>query len=339
MRSAALAAALLAAMQMPALAEDTYIDDRSTPEALLRSLYNAINRKEYARAFDYFSTPPAKSLEAYQEGYADTESVDLLTGPATSEGAAGSIYYSLPVAIRATAADGGERVFAGCYTLRLANPAIQGTPYQPLHVEKAAMKPAEGDLPDVLPPSCGEGQAVAGDTVLAEAEALFAAAYGRSCTPPQDEAEPQSYTIPFNYSYDDEDAPKREARLFRFFCSRGAYNETHVYLLADAEGAVTPLQFATPETDIQYENGDTEGKVEDIRVIGYTAQDKLVNSDFDPDTLTLFSHAKWRGVGDASSTGTWIFREGTFTLVRYDVDASYNGEIDPVTLLDYNTGP
>ncbi|MGO4843166.1 DUF1176 domain-containing protein, partial [Rhizobiaceae sp. 2RAB30] len=53
----------------------------------------------------------------------------------------------------------------------------------------------------------------------------------------------------------------------------------------------------------------------------------------------LMSHAKWRGVGDASSTGTYIFREGTFTLVKYDVDASYDGEINPETVLDFNSGP
>ena len=38
-------------------------------------------------------------------------------------------------------------------------------------------------------------------------------------------------------------------------------------------------------------------------------------------------------------TGTWLFRDGAFSLVQYDVDASYDGEINPETVLDYNTAP
>ncbi|MDS1134869.1 DUF1176 domain-containing protein [Nitratireductor indicus] len=341
MRSAAIAAVMLGILQGPALAEDAYLDDRSSPEALLQSLYNAINRKEYARAYDYFATPPAKDLEAYQKGYEDTQNVGVITGTPTAEGAAGSTYYQMPVAIRATATDGSERVFSGCYTLRLSNPQVQGSPYKPLHIEKASMKAAEGELTDVLPAQCGDGgEPAAADTVLAAAKALFKAVYANSCTlPAEDMEQPQSYAVPFNYSYDSEDTPKREARLFRFYCDRGAYNEMHVYLLANEEGGVSIVDFATPELDVQYEDGNSDGKVEDMRIIGYTAQDQLVNSDFDLDTLTITSHAKWRGVGDASSSGMWIFREGRFTLVKYEVDASYNGEIDPVTVLDYHTGP
>ncbi|MFC5583631.1 DUF1176 domain-containing protein [Nitratireductor kimnyeongensis] len=336
-------AALLAVFHAPALAQDgPYLDDRSTPQALLQSLYNAINRKEYARAYDYFATPPATSLNAYAEGYADTDHVSLLTGTATSEGAAGSSIYALPVAIRARASDGGERVFAGCYTLRLANPQIQGTPYNPLHIENAQMKPATGELADALPASCGEGAPDTTDTVLEKARTLFASVHGTECPQALErdrEDQVESHTIAFNYSHESLDTPKHEARLFRFYCGSGAYNETHAYILADEHGGLAPLQFAVPETSVQYVDGDPEGDVEDVRIVGYTADATLVNSDYDPDTLTLTSYNKWRGLGDAFSSGTWIFREGTFTLVRYDVDASYDGEQDPITVLDYHTGP
>ncbi|WP_342587146.1 DUF1176 domain-containing protein [Kumtagia ephedrae] len=67
--------------------------------------------------------------------------------------------------------------------------------------------------------------------------------------------------------------------------------------------------------------------------------DALVNSFYDDASKSITSAAKWRGVGDASSSGTWMFRDGTFTLVRYDVDASYDGEINPETVLDFHTGP
>ena len=65
----------------------------------------------------------------------------------------------------------------------------------------------------------------------------------------------------------------------------------------------------------------------------------LANSSYDEATMSITSNAKWRGVGDASSAGTWIFRDGEFTLVRYDVDASYDGEINPETVLDFQTAP
>lgn len=339
----AIAGAMLIAGAAPAAAAEPYLDDRSSAESLVRSLYNAINRKEYARAYGYFDTPPADSLEAYAQGYADTERVALRVGPALEEGAAGSVVYQVPVALAATAADGSERRFAGCYTLRLANPQIQGTPFKPLHITGARLAIATEPLDAALPTRCGDRAVPAGDALLQRARAVFAAHYDGICQSlapdaAPDAAEPEAHTIRFNYAYDDPDQPQREARLFRFWCFNGAYNEIHVYVLANDAGEVLPLSFATPELDIRYRD-DASETVEDLRIIGYTAQDRLVNSGYDPQTLSISAHAKWRGLGDAASDGLWIFRDGRFTLVRYDVDASYDGEINPVTVLDHHTGP
>lgn len=134
--------------------EPPYIDDRSEAAALVRSLYNAINRKEYARAWSYFGeSKPASTYEDFAEGYARTEAVEVVIGPVTTEGAAGSIYSRIPVAILATAGDGG-RLFAGCYTTRLANPRLQAPPFQPLHIESGALRPATGTLDEALPAAC-----------------------------------------------------------------------------------------------------------------------------------------------------------------------------------------
>lgn len=94
-----------------------------------------------------------------------------------------------------------------------------------------------------------------------------------------------------------------------------------------------------PELDIHYVGNNTEGKVEHIGIIGYLAETRLVNSSYDEAATSITSSSKWRGVGDASSSGTWLFRDGAFTLVRYDVDASYDGEVNPETVLDYNSAP
>src|SRR5690606_31855169 len=138
--------------------------------------------------------------------------------------------------------------------------------------------------------------------------------------------EPTAYSIRYHDKDAAENEPEREARLFRFFCHMAAYNEIAVYYLADDSAGVRQLQFAVPELDIRYENGDGEGKVESVVAIGFQTEDTALNSSYDEAAHTISTHALWRGVGDASSAGTYLFRNGRFALVQYDVDASYDGE-------------
>lgn len=340
------AAALLAFPGIQASAQETrYMDDRSSAAAIVESLYNAVNRKEYARAWDYFGDQkPAKDVEAFASGYENTTQVNVTTGNVASEGAAGSTFYYVPVAIISFGADGVEQVFSGCYTARLANPAIQESPFQPLHIEKGSLKLSDMPYEDAVPANCPDAPPPdETDTVLAQANTLFAAAHPdcdrRLAGSDPNQTEVEQYRIPFRYQTDTDDQAEREARLFRFHCTTGAYNEMHVYYQHDEDDGLRELQFATPELDIRYENDDSEGNVEGISIIGYQADGKLVNSSYDEASQSITSAPKWRGVGDASSTGTWIFRNGRFTLVRYDVDASYDGEINPETVLDFHTAP
>jgi hypothetical protein len=322
-------------------AEPDYLDDRSDAEAIVKSFYNAINRREFSRAWSYFGeTKPSPDFESFAAGYEDTKSVRVVTGEAGVEGAAGSTFFNIPVAIAATGEDDVERVFAGCYTARLANPAIQEPPFTGLHIERGAMKPADLSIEEALPAKCGDGPPPpARDAALEQAKALFAATHAEECAAASigsasEPPEPDLYTIKYPAS----DGGDLEARLFRFFCSMAAYNEDHFYYLSD-EGGVREVTFAAPELDIHYENGDSEGKVEAVNIIGFRSDGRLPNSFYHEETLTIASHAKWRGVGDASAGGTWLFRNGEFTLVKYDVDASYDGEINPEPVLDYYTAP
>lgn len=330
----------------PVLAADApYVDDRSDAEAVIRSLYSAINRQEFARAWDYFGdTKPAKDFDAFVKGYDGTNAVEVKTGAVSEDGAAGSIYYSVPVAIRATAKDGSENVFAGCYTLRQVNASIQEPPFRPIFIDKGALKPAKADFDNAVPESCGDGPPPPKkDAALEQAKEAFAATYGEQCDKEMPGGEPLGEPDAYSLRYKDAgaaaDEPERETRLFRFFCSMAAYNESAVYYVYDDISGVRQLQFASPELDIHYENNDSEGKVEAINVVGFQTDDQLVNSEFDDATKTISSLNKWRGVGDASSDGTYLFRNGNFSLVQYDVDASYDGEINPQTVVDYNTAP
>jgi hypothetical protein len=151
-----LAACLLLAA--PALAEDQpdYLDDRSAPEAVVRSFYNAITLKQYARAYGYYDAGQgAGEYRSFADGYADTRSVEVTTGEAAGEGAAGSTYFSLPVSIEATRTDGTIQDFAGCYTLRLINPAIQEPPVKPMFIVSGKMHRAAGYGEAYLPAGCG----------------------------------------------------------------------------------------------------------------------------------------------------------------------------------------
>ena len=325
--------------------ETRYIDDRSSAASLMQSFYNAINRQEYARAWDYFcDQKPAKDLDAFAKGYEGTKQVNVITGNVASEGAAGSTVYYIPVAIIAFNKSGGENVFAGCYTLRLANPAVQGEPFRPLHIEKGSLKPSTAGFDEALPQDCPDAPPPEQtDTVLSDARALFNTTHPECdrhlpCGDPAN-AEVEHYRIPFRYSSDAEGDPQRTARLFRFYCGTGAYNESHVYYQHDEDEGLREVQFATPELDIRYQDDNSDEKVESVSIIGYTATPKLINSFYDEGSHSITSHGKLRGVGDASDSGTWLFRNGEFTLVKYDVDASYDGEINPETILDYDTAP
>jgi hypothetical protein len=124
---------------------DRYLDDRSTPEEVLRSLYNAINRKEYDRAYSYWEVSPTASqpppYAQFKQGYATTVSVDLTTGTTTSGVAAGNIYFTVPVVLVSHTTDGQTKSYVGCYTLHLGQPAIQDAPpFHPLAIRSAQVQ-------------------------------------------------------------------------------------------------------------------------------------------------------------------------------------------------------
>ncbi len=324
-----------------ASAEEPYLDDRSSPQQLVRSLYNAISRKEYPRAWSYFAEKPAADLATYGEGYADTDSVLVRVGRVSEEGAAGTTHYALPVAIEARTADGDPQVYGGCYEFRLANPQIQGEDFAPLQIVRGDLQSSNRSIDDALPEKCGDGAQIDLSPYRQQrADALFRASFREACTALRDgsEVEAESWELPFNYASDAESEPKRYAWVFRYLCNRGAYNESHVFLIANEHDELSVLSFATPELDIRYADDESK-QVDALYVKGFTAQTELVNSTFEAETSTLKSAAMWRGIGDASSSGTWAFRDGRFSLTHYEVDASYDGQINPEVVVDYQTGP
>jgi hypothetical protein len=143
---AAVAMIALVACAAPVQADDpAYLDDRSSPEAVISSYYNAIDRSEYARAYSYFGKDAAPEYDPWEFGYSDTGHVEVSFGQVAQEGAAGSIYYTLPVTLDVTSTEGVEHWFyAGCYQLRLVQPANQTPPFEGIHIESADLKKQPG---------------------------------------------------------------------------------------------------------------------------------------------------------------------------------------------------
>jgi hypothetical protein len=105
----------------PATPVEQPYDDRGDPVCLLASYWNAINRREYERAWGYWENPPNPSYEDFVQGYAETASVLLAVSPPTRfEGAAGSVYVGIPTLLIATHLDGSQHAFVGCYVARRA---------------------------------------------------------------------------------------------------------------------------------------------------------------------------------------------------------------------------
>jgi hypothetical protein len=345
MNKALAAAALACALAMPAVAsaQDQYLDNRSDAASLVRSLYNAVNRKEYARAWDYYGDQkPAKSYDKFVQGYADTQRVDVATGAVSEEGAAGSIYYSVPVAIRATDSKGDQKTFAGCYTARLSQPAIQEPPFKPMHIEKGSLKPADGggSLSNDLPESCGDAPPTKADTMRDQIVEAFKVTYGAICQTLEPDAEPgaadpEVTVLKFKYPGSEDES---ESQLFKFECITGAYNTGQVFYLANSY-EFRQLHFAEPELDIRYQDGDQQTKLDSMTITGWTTSDQLVNSFYDDKEMSLTSFSKWRGVGDQSSTGKYRFRNGDFALVHYDVDPTGDGEINPEPVVNLDEAP
>lgn len=140
-----------------AVAELQYLDDRSTPQKLVQSYYNAINQKQYARAYGYFSEGFApKDYQSWVKGYADTKSVSVQFGSTQPDPGAGQIYWALPVAISVLETDGASKVYAGCYTIHMTNPEMEtDPPFQPMTINGAKLSESDKSAQDSVPGHCG----------------------------------------------------------------------------------------------------------------------------------------------------------------------------------------
>lgn len=116
--------------------------------AVLREYFAAINSGNFGRAYALWADggrASGQSPQGFADGFADTTGISVeLQAPGRVDAAAGSRYVEVPVTLRASLRDGGERRLIGTFTLRRA--VVDGAT-----AEQRAWRIATADLRDVAP--------------------------------------------------------------------------------------------------------------------------------------------------------------------------------------------
>lgn len=99
-------------------------DSAIAPDDVVRAYYDAIDARDFARAYALWSDSgraSGKSLSEFSRGFDATASVTATIGaPGRIEGAAGSRYVEVPVELEARQRNGAVDRYRGTYTLRRA---------------------------------------------------------------------------------------------------------------------------------------------------------------------------------------------------------------------------
>ncbi len=114
---------------------------------VVRRYYAAIDARDYRRAYARWGEGgPAdgQTYDAFAAGFTETASVAAEVGlPSDPEGAAGSIFVTVPVIVRARTTSGDDQTFTGTYTVRRVNDVPGATPAQlRWHLESADLRPS-----------------------------------------------------------------------------------------------------------------------------------------------------------------------------------------------------
>ena len=177
---------------------------------------------------------------------------------------------------------------------------------------------------------------------IAAAEAVAKAALGADCdmngmeeVPMADPGvEPETYShivyrFTYHADYQSPAEPEVQAELYQLFCGSGAYNIRNAFVLKAGDSETPKLiAFAQPDVTYDYADDARSRLKADPKIRGFRATALLVNASFDEKTRTITSHTAWRGIGDAWDSGDWLFRNGDFTLTRFEFDPTY-GDPDP----------
>jgi hypothetical protein len=124
------------------------VDPKSSQAAadVVRRYYAAIDARDYGTAWTQWGDDgrPGQTFAAFEKGFAHTRATKVTIGTlGPSEGAAGSIYQTVPVTVEATLDDGSAQRFAGSYVVRRVN-GVDGASASQLRwrLDSATLRPA-----------------------------------------------------------------------------------------------------------------------------------------------------------------------------------------------------
>lgn len=125
---------------------------------------------------------------------------------------------------------------------------------------------------------------------------------------------------------------ERTITTFEYLCNIGAYNVTNVFLMHSEHAGLRPATFAAPVPDVPETEGGTLG------LAGYESRLTLINPEVDQKGR-IITREKWRGIGDASSSGVWDLTPDGYVLRRFEIDATFDGKQNPVVVFDLPDEP
>lgn len=124
------------------------VDPKSSQAAadVVRRYYAAIDARDFGTAWTQWGDDgrPGQTLAAFEKGFAHTRATKVTIGAlGPSEGAAGSVYQTVPVTVAATLDDGTAQRFTGSYVVRRVN-GVDGASASQLrwHIDSAQLRPA-----------------------------------------------------------------------------------------------------------------------------------------------------------------------------------------------------
>ena len=99
-------------------------DDVSSPEYVMLSFENALNMKDFQRAWNYWKPQPEAGFEKWKKGYADTKHIDIYYKYKDSDAGAGNRWVIYTVKMFAEDNKGKKHLYEGYYTLHTSAPEL-----------------------------------------------------------------------------------------------------------------------------------------------------------------------------------------------------------------------
>ncbi|GHG10981.1 hypothetical protein GCM10017783_24240 [Deinococcus piscis] len=129
-------------LPLPAQAQSA----QSRPQDTVIRYYNALAARDYRAAYALWSEggqASGQTFVAFKAGFAQTRSTYVwVTGLAQIEGAAGSLYATVPVRVKAQLNDGRWQSFAGSYVLRKNNTGTGDPQTWNWHLYRGMLRPS-----------------------------------------------------------------------------------------------------------------------------------------------------------------------------------------------------